>query len=238
MRKKVCTMRRCSYVFLLTLCFSLLSEPVIVVAKKTYYDAFAFMYGLIKDPQTVGALTPSSEYVAQELVMPLKAQTGPRTILEIGAGTGQITNTIVKSITADDTLDVVELNPDFCKILTERFKNQAHVQIFSGSILDWNPDKKYDFVICTLPFNRFSAQLVQAIIEHVRLLVKPNGFFSYIELKYLAYFKELILSAHELQQHALVTTYMKNFNQTYCKQTVTIFRNLPPAQVFHCQLTD
>jgi phosphatidylethanolamine/phosphatidyl-N-methylethanolamine N-methyltransferase len=196
----------------------------------------AFMVGLIKDPSTVGALAPSSSYVAQELAQPLSAHAGPRRILEIGAGTGQITDTLVTKITDQDTLDVVELNKDFCTILSNKYANYTNVTVFSGSILDWNPEQPYDFIICTLPFNRFPYSLVEKIIMHAHDLIAPGGTFSYIELKYLGYFKQLFLSRDELKEFTLVRAYMKQFNQQCCYQKTTVLRNFPPAEVYHCQL--
>lgn len=235
MKRGILRMRRCTYVFCLSICFSIISE---IPYQKKSYSTLVFMYGLLTNSATVGAITPSSSYVAQELVRPLSAHIAPKRILEIGAGTGQITDTIVHQLTAHDTLDVVELQKDFCDILVKRYEGHENVTIFCGSILDWHAQEPYDFIICTLPFNRFSHDLVHNILDHVAVLIAPQGVFSYIELKYLTYLKQLFLSRQQLQEHALVSTYMQNFNGQYCKEKVMVFRNFPPAQIFHCRFRE
>src|SRR5580704_2799381 len=61
---------------------------------------------------TVAAISPSSSYLATAMLEPLKlART--RVALELGAGTGAITNALLAQLSPHGTLLVFEINPRF-----------------------------------------------------------------------------------------------------------------------------
>ncbi len=195
------------------------------------------MYGILKNPRKVGALAPSSPFLARAMAESIDALQRPSTILEIGAGTGHITERIMKKVQNDDCVDIIELNPDYCTVLNKRFGHYDKVNLFCGSILEWKPDYHYDLIICTLPFNGFKVDLVDTMIAHIKHLAKPQSLFCYVALCYLKPFKKLLLSRQDWHNNQLTTRYMQDFNKRYCYKTVKVFRNIPPAQVHYCTLS-
>jgi phospholipid N-methyltransferase len=66
---------------------------------------------------TTGAVLPSSPYRANALASPLASPRGPARILEVGPGTGPVTQAIVQHMQAADALDAVEINEHFVRLL-------------------------------------------------------------------------------------------------------------------------
>lgn len=195
-----------------------------------------FIKGLLKDPVSVGAFFPCSEYAAKEICSGIDHSQGPLKILEVGSGTGALTQEIVKNLAEGDTLDLVELQSDFCEQLSATFCNDQ-VSLFCGSILDWQPDYNYDIIICSLPFNRFEPDFVTAILNHLKVLSKPNGKLSYIELMWVTSIKKTFSVGHNKQKLEQTLAIMRDFRTRYGIKTEPIYRNITPIYVHHTQLT-
>src|SRR5262245_42332851 len=76
-----------------------------------------------------GAIAPSSRFLARRLVQPLIAskssnQTRRLQILEVGAGTGEVTQAIAERMEATDELQIVEINRTFVDFLRKRLATE------------------------------------------------------------------------------------------------------------------
>ena len=62
--------------------------------------------------ETTGAIAPSSRFLARSMTSYLAARDPaiPLRVLEIGPGTGPVTNSIVQHLRPQDVFDMVELN--------------------------------------------------------------------------------------------------------------------------------
>ncbi len=205
---------------------------------KSWYleETMVFMWELLKHPRKIGAFAPSSPFLVRALTKDIDNIEYPRNILEIGAGAGHITEAIVKKMSPDDHVDVVEINPHYCQVLQKHFGHHKNVKIFCGSILDWQPNYQYDLIVCTLPFNTFKLDFVDNVIQHVKQLAKPHTPFCYIALLYLKPFKKLLLSQENWQNNQMIAQYMNDFNEHYCYKTEKVLLNIPPAEVYYCIL--
>src|SRR3990167_4219904 len=194
---------------------------------------FSFILEAFKKPGQIGAIAPSSSYVANEILRYTKINSDPRNILEIGAGIGNITKFILKELRSDDILDVIEFDPKYCEILRKKFGHYKNVNIIEASILDWSPDYKYDFIISTLPHTALAPELVKKIINHYKKLIKKDGFLSYIE--YIGFSKITFLKmwgkARWLYKKKLKK--MKKFKEANKHKTSIVLCNLPPTYVHH-----
>jgi len=104
-----------------------------------------------------------------------------RQYLEIGAGTGVFTSAIVKKMGPNDHLDIVEINPEFCKQLKDRYQKDRRVRVISQSILEFQTQRRYDAVISGLPLTVFKEEQANKIQNLYHLLVKNRGYISYFE---------------------------------------------------------
>jgi len=134
--------------FRATLCILLIGKSLLAVP---------FWLQTIKHPSQVGALFECSSAVGEELMRYAKEHSGPKRILEIGAGKGSITRVICNYLSLQDHLDVVEIDPEYCVDLYKQFpkSNYPNVQIHCADILTFTNSEHYDYIICTLPLTVF-----------------------------------------------------------------------------------
>ncbi|MCJ8345927.1 hypothetical protein MJH12_10325, partial [bacterium] len=78
---------------------------------------------------TVGSIFPSTSYLAEALAKNLKSFEGPKRIIEIGPGTGPITEGILKYVKPGDSFHLVEVNESFCELLIKMSKNEWKKQL-------------------------------------------------------------------------------------------------------------
>ena len=94
-------------------------------------DNFRFLKALIARPKTVGAVIPSSPALARAMARQIDPKAGP--VLEIGPGTGVISEAILERGVAPAQLTLVEYDDELARYLAERF---AHVQVIQGDAFD------------------------------------------------------------------------------------------------------
>lgn len=212
----------------------------------TWDEMKQFFNEFRKNPATVGAIAPSSSLVGTEItkyfVNAIKQETATKTIhvLEVGAGTGCLTKVIEaivdKNHDIDIKVDVVEISPEFCTILRQKFENNQRITIHCKSIINWNPDYRYDFIICTLPFNSFESTLMKSIIEHLQTLIYPGGVLSYVAYAGIADIKKHFLWGNAKKQHLEKINTLKSLRKKYQIDARTVIVNCPPIRIYHLEI--
>lgn len=90
-------------------------------------DEVRFLRSWIEKPLHVGAVMPSSKVLARTMAQFVNPKaSGP--IIELGPGTGAITNALVERGVDPAQLVLVEYNPGFCALLRDRFPTATVVQ--------------------------------------------------------------------------------------------------------------
>lgn len=198
-----------------------------------------FLKAFINDFETVGSAWPSSESLVQEMTATLsKNEEQKRAILEIGAGTGVITERILSLLKPHETLDIVEINHTFADELDQlinRLGKSHQAKVHRKGIETFNPQKTYTHIISSLPLTNFSVNLVLDIYEQLEKLLDKNGLLTYFEYRgleaRLAYCR-LFEKKHYERLYAI-----KEIKETFLKKREykmrSIFSNFPPAKVFH-----
>jgi len=91
-------------------------------------DETRFLRCWIRRPLLTGAVRPSSRGLARIMASFVDPDTsGP--IVELGPGTGPVTDALIQRGIEQERLILVEFNPDFCKLLRRRF---PHASIIEG----------------------------------------------------------------------------------------------------------
>ena len=86
-----------------------------------------FIRSWIERPLTIGAVTPSGKMLARTMARYVDPNsTGP--VVELGPGTGPVTEALVEAGVAPSRLVLVEFDPTFCRILRSRYPDATLVQ--------------------------------------------------------------------------------------------------------------
>jgi phosphatidylethanolamine/phosphatidyl-N-methylethanolamine N-methyltransferase len=100
-------------------------------AENLFSEEFRFLRGLIASPKGVGAIAPSGP----DLSRAIAAQIPPdaTSILELGAGTGVVTQALLARGFAPSIITAIEFDPDFAKAVRARCPG---VNVIQGDAFD------------------------------------------------------------------------------------------------------
>ncbi len=90
-------------------------------------DEVRFIRSWLERPLAIGAVTPSSKVLARAMARYVDPDSdGP--VVELGPGTGPVTEALVAAGVSPSRLVLVEFNPAFCRILRARYPDATVVQ--------------------------------------------------------------------------------------------------------------
>ena len=93
-----------------------------------FQDDARFLKNWLDNPMKLGAVMPSSIFLARVMAAEVDLSV-PGAVVEIGPGTGPVTEALVAHGVNEARLVLVEFNPDFCELLRKRF---PHALIIEG----------------------------------------------------------------------------------------------------------
>ena len=90
-------------------------------------DEARFLRSWFERPLVTGSVTPSGKMLARTMASYVDPRVdGP--VIELGPGTGPVTDALVRRGIAQERLILIEYNPDFCDLLERRFPRATIVQ--------------------------------------------------------------------------------------------------------------
>jgi phosphatidylethanolamine/phosphatidyl-N-methylethanolamine N-methyltransferase len=108
-----------------------LPSPQRALAKKQQKlrldDEVRFIASWIQHPLKVGAVSPSSRALARALAAEVDPSV-PGPVVELGPGTGPVTEALVARGIAPERLVLVEYDPEFCTLLRRRFPGATVIE--------------------------------------------------------------------------------------------------------------
>ena len=190
-------------------------------------SAATFAREFLRNWKDTGAIVPSSRALAHRMI---EAANVPhaRRVLELGPGTGAITEVIHDCLPSSAQFLGLDLNEVFVRQLQRRFPNHEFVCSAAQSFDfdSWlNHGEGFDAIVSGLPWTAFPHALQIDILHHVLPRLAPGGCFvtfAYWGLHLLPggrHFREL------LQQQ----------QGTTLRTTSIVWRNTPPAFVYVVQ---
>jgi len=90
-------------------------------------DEVRFIRSWLEKPLAIGAVTPSGRVLARAMARYVDPDL-PGAVIELGPGTGPITEALIEQGVAEDRLVLVEYNPTFCQLLRARFPRATVLQ--------------------------------------------------------------------------------------------------------------
>lgn len=203
-------------------------------ASLSEYYTVLLMY--LKKPYEMGEIAPLSESVGKEISLFVKANNEHgKYYLEAGGGCGAITSCVVQKLRSQDHLDVIEINPELCELLQNRFAAYPNVKVHCCSVLDWHPDYRYDAIISTLPLLFLGLEFAESSMNYFKSVLKEQGTFSCVEYPICTFFRDLgqLFVSQKTIDFTSVQNYMKTVRNNCLVASSTIYLNIPPINVYH-----
>jgi len=142
-------------------------------------DSTLFLQQWFANPQRTGSVAPSSPQLSAAMAQWLPANPDSF-VLELGPGTGAVTDALFKSGLREDRLVAIEHNPKMAKLLREKF---PRAQIVTGDA--WHldhllrsrrePIEAVGAVISSLPLLNFPQDEAEALTQKIRAVLEPDG---------------------------------------------------------------
>lgn len=126
-----------------------------------------FFKGLVTQPKTVGALVPTSVFMARRMAS-VANPASSLPVLELGPGTGVVTKALIRRGIVPEKLVSVEYSGQFCKHLKRDFPDIHLIQgdAFNlGKTLGDLAAAHFDCVISGLPLLNFSVDKRLSLLE-------------------------------------------------------------------------
>ncbi len=184
-----------------------------------------FVYQFFKGPGTVGAIAPSSQALAKTMLRPVEFSAAP-VIVELGPGTGPITDEIARNLALSSNYIGIEVNEEFVAILRSRF---PHLKFFHSSaedikqILSANGMQFVDVIISSLPWASLPIDQQDRIFAAMLQCLRPGSLFISF-----AYLQGLLLPAARVFRKRLHNEF------STVKTSSIVWRNIPPALAYIC----
>jgi phospholipid N-methyltransferase len=179
----------------------------------------SFIKQYITKPRSVGAILPSSKYLANKMIEDIDFNNA-KDIVEYGPGTGVFTEKLIKNRKKGTVILLFECNNEFYRMLKEKYKNESNLHIINDSaeyidkyLIQYNIPR-VNYIVSGLPFASLPQSVSSAILFKTRMYLKEDG--KFITFQYT------LLKKGFIQQY---------FADICIKREI---RNIPPAYVFCC----
>lgn len=143
-----------------------------------------FLKGWIRSPSGVGSVTPTGKAVAGTMAS-LIPNDSDLPVLELGPGTGVITEALIERGIKPEKIVSIEYSQDFFHYLKKNFPgvNFLHGDGFKAAeVLSDTPWKQFCGVIGAIPLLNFPKKTRAKLIADCLELVEPGG--AFVQLSY------------------------------------------------------
>lgn len=186
-------------------------------------EGLGFLGAFLRNPTSVGAVVPSSRYLARALVGRIDHLAG-QLLVEFGPGTGPMTSVIQQLLPADARYLGVEINPAFHAILQQRFpKLDFHLGSAAdiAAILQQRHLPRPARIVSGLPFASLPAKVQDAVISGIVHCLRGTD----ADFRTFQYAHAYGLRAARRFRDAMVERFQ------HFERMGPILRNIPPAYV-------
>ena len=178
-------------------------------------DEVKFIRSWIEKPISIGAVMPSSRVLARAMARYVDPESnGP--VIELGPGTGPVTQALVRQGIDPARLVLVEFNPDFCRLLRARYPAATVVQGDAyrlRRLLDGYVDEPAAAVVSGLPLVTKPLRTRLRLISDAMTLLAAGA--PFVQFTY-----------------AMIPPIPKGLSGVRAEASELIWMNLPPARVW------
>ncbi len=177
-----------------------------------------FIGAWIRSPFAMGAVMPSSRMLARAMAAQIDLG-APGIVIELGAGTGAVTQALVQTGISPDKLIIVERDTRLHKFLTQNFP-QLHIICADAAMLDKAISergiKDVNAIVSSLPLLSMPRALQTVIEARMAEAIGDTG-----KIIQFTYGPKSPVSQHTLRKYGL-----------FGQRVRTVLANIPPAQVW------
>lgn len=177
----------------------------------------AFALAWVRNPRRVGAIAPASRALAQAIAAEV-ARVGPELLLEVGAGTGAITQALAALGPPPQRFFVIERDPGLARHLRERFPGAEVLHACATRMNELPlPAAESVMLVSSLPLMSMPRDEGRRCVEAMLALLErmPNA---------------------RLLQYTYAARHVRPFDQLppgwRWRRVTTVWANLPPATVW------
>jgi len=184
-------------------------------------EFLSFLKECITNPRTVGAVLPSSKYLARKMTASIDFDKAEY-VAEYGPGTGVFTEHLLSKRKKDTVVLLFETNDDFYEVLKKKYRHKTDFYLINDSAEQL---EKYmmeldiprlDYIVSGLPFASLPQQVSSNILAVTQKQLRQGGAF--------------ITFQYTLLKKDFITRYFPNI------EIAKEVRNVPPAYVFSCRV--
>ena len=187
------------------------------------------------DLQTTAAIVPSSRYLAQAMLEPLPLAPA-KVVVELGPGTGALTQGLLALMPPDARLLAFEVNPRFLQHLRQRFPDRRLVLINSSAEsieaeLKQRGVERVDAAVSSLGITFLSNGQRHAVLGGLARFLGQDSVFTQYHYMH-GVLVRYQMEAGRLHRFSALELLSQYFRQIERK---VVWRNVPPAFVFACR---
>lgn len=185
-----------------------------------------FLNEFARNPVATGAVAPSSAWLAGQMVAPVPRR-GEPIVVEVGPGAGAFTRAIEASLGGRGHHLAVELNPRFAAMLKRDFPALDLAVADAADLPELMSARglgQADAVISGLPWTMFSAERQRTLLGAMTTVMAPTAAFTtfaYVHARWSPPARRFHERLRETFEEVVVGR--------------TVWRNLPPALVYHAR---
>jgi phosphatidylethanolamine/phosphatidyl-N-methylethanolamine N-methyltransferase len=178
-------------------------------------DEVRFFHSWLQNPLKTGAVSPSSPQLAKTMAAMIDLDI-PGPVVELGPGTGPVTEAILARGISPERLIAVEFNPGFCKLVSKRFPGIRVVQGDGYALAETLADVAKEplaAIVSSLPLMTRPLQVRMRTLRGALKLLRPGA--PFIQFTY-----------------AMTAPIPPRPNSYALSASPRIWLNLPPARVW------
>lgn len=190
-----------------------LPPPALRSLRQTWNTSLVFFREWIRSPRSIGMVCPSGTSLAKAMAAGVPKDTDGL-VVELGAGTGTVTQELLRSGIHPQRLIIVEKSRRMAQLLQRRFPNLHVIQGDASNLPSYlPPEKRIDCIVSSLPLISLKEQTRRSLIQAMYTTLHDGGLL----IQYTYSWRD---SNIHLQ---------KTFS---CIGSKKVWNNVPPARIF------